>query len=336
MTRHGPGGKGDGRSDQSDRSRLRILLDLPGPGEQLHAPVISEPPDPLHSLPAIVRALRPLQWTKNLLVFAALIFTRSVFEAGPLVQSFIAFMALCAVSSAMYLVNDVLDAEQDRVHPTKRFRPVASGELQSSTAIRLAAVLIFAGLVAAFFVRPELAGILLAYVLLMAGYNAGLKRFVILDVIIISLGFVIRAAAGAVAISVPISTWLYICTLMLALLVGFGKRRHELMTLQEIAGAHRQNLESYSIGMLDQVIGVSAAATIVAYSVYTFEAPTLPQNHAMMLTVPIVIYAVLRYLYLLYIRKLGGSPEVLLVRDRPLLASLLIWVVGSVAILYVA
>ncbi len=336
MSSHKSDNENGQEPDQPDRSRLKILRDQPGSDERRSTHGLAEPLDPLQGLPAVIRALRPLQWTKNLLVFAALIFTRSVFELGPLVQSLMAFIALCAVSSAMYLVNDVLDAEQDRVHPTKRFRPIASGELQPALAIQLAGVLILAGLGAAFVVRPELAGIVLAYVLVMAGYNAGLKHYVILDVIIISLGFVIRAAAGAVAISVPISPWLYICTLMLALLVGFGKRRHELMTLQEIAGAHRQNLESYSIGMLDQVIGVSAAATILAYSVYTFEAPTLPQNHAMMLTIPIVIYAVLRYLYLLYIRKLGGSPEVLLVRDRPLLASLLLWVGSSIAILYAA
>jgi 4-hydroxybenzoate polyprenyltransferase len=286
------------------------------------------------SLPPLLRAMRPLQWTKNLLVFAALIFTRSVFEAEPLLRSIGAFVAFCAVSSGIYLINDVRDVRQDRLHPVKRLRPIAAGEVDPRRALLASTALIGGGWALAFGVRVELLLVLALYVAVMIGYNLGLKQFVLLDVILISLGFVMRAAAGAVAIDVPISPWLYMCTLLLALLVGFGKRRHELLTLEQMAAAHRQNLETYSVGLLDQIIGITAASTIVAYSMYTFESPTLPENHAMMLTIPIVVYAIFRYLYLLYRKRVGGSPELLLIRDRPMLVTVLVWVLASGAVLY--
>ena len=278
--------------------------------------------DPLQGLPPAIRALRPLQWTKNLLVFAALIFTRSVLEWTPLWHSIGAFMVFCAVSSSIYLINDVRDVEQDRVHPVKRNRPIAAGELSVRTALIMAVGLMVGGLVAARAIEPRLFLVVGLYAVMMVFYNAGLKHIVILDVILISLGFVLRAAAGAVAIEVPISPWLYLCTMLLALLVGFGKRRHELLTLQDAAGSHRQNLEDYSIPMLDQVVMITAAATIASYAVYTVASPTLPDNNAMVLTVPIVVYAIFRYLFLLYRKHVGGSPEMLLIKDRPLRLSL--------------
>ncbi|CAN5499117.1 decaprenyl-phosphate phosphoribosyltransferase [soil metagenome] len=289
---------------------------------------------PIAGLPPLIRAMRPLQWSKNLLVFAALIFTRGVFDPDPLMRSIGAFVVFCSISSGIYLVNDVRDMTQDRLHPVKRFRPIAAGDLAPRVAVFTAAVLILAGLIGSLLIKRELMLVVALYVAAMLAYNAGLKNIVILDVMLISLGFVLRAAAGAVAISVPISPWLYICTLLVALLVGFGKRRHEILTLQGAASLHRQNLDAYSVTLLDQIIAISAASTIIAYSIYTFESPTLPDNHAMMVTIPIVVYTVLRYLFLLYKKRVGGSPEVLLVRDRPLLASVLLWVVVSGAILY--
>ncbi len=290
--------------------------------------------DPFQDLPPAIRALRPIQWTKNLLVFAALIFTRSVLDWTALWHSIGAFLVFCAVSSSIYLVNDIRDVEQDRVHPVKRNRPIAAGELSVRTALIMAVVLLVSGLIGSWLIEPQLLLVVGIYVVMMLLYNAGLKHVVILDVILISLGFVLRAAAGAVAIDVPISPWLYLCTMLLALLVGFGKRRHELLTLQDAAGSHRQNLEDYSIPMLDQVVMITAAATIAAYAIYTVAAPTLPENHAMLLTVPIVVYAIFRYLFLLYRKHVGGSPELLLVSDRPLRLTLLVWVVVSGAILY--
>lgn len=290
--------------------------------------------EPLAGLPPVVRALRPLQWTKNLLVFAALIFTRSVFEWDPLVRTIGAFLVFCMASSAIYLVNDLRDAERDRLHPVKRFRPIAAAQFSPRSAIVLASLLAGSSLVGALLIRQELALAIGIYLVLMLGYTLGLKRFVILDVFVIAAGFVLRAAAGAVAISVPISPWLYICTLLLALFLGFGKRRHELLTLQDAAARHRENLDAYSVSLLDQMIAVTAAATVLAYSVYTFQASTLPANHAMMATIPFVLYAVFRYLYLLYKKQQGGSPEVLLLKDRPLLLCLLGWAIASMAILY--
>ncbi len=298
------------------------------------APLDDERIAPISKLPPLVRAMRPLQWTKNLLVFAALIFARDTFHLEPVLQSIVAFVAFCAVSSSVYLVNDVRDRVQDRLHPVKRFRPVATGELETRTALIAAGLLGIAGLIAGAAIGAELTLVLAIYLALMVGYNAGLKHVVVLDVIIIALGFVLRAAGGAIAIDVPISPWLYMCTLVVALLVGFGKRRHELIALQDDAALHRNNLETYTVSMLDQCIAVAAAATILSYSIYTFQAPTLPSNHAMVLTAPIVMYAVFRYLYLIYIRRAGGSPEVMLVKDRPLQLSVIAWVLASVVILY--
>lgn len=287
-------------------------------------------------LPPLLRAMRPLQWTKNLLVFAALIFARQTFNLEPLMLSIGAFVAFCAISSSVYLVNDVRDRVQDRLHPVKRLRPVAAGELSPRTALITSGLLAIASLALGGIIRLELLAVLALYLAMMIGYNAGLKQVVVLDVIIIALGFVLRAAGGAIAIDVPISPWLYLCTFVVSLLVGFGKRRHELLLLQDSAVGHRQNLETYTVTLLDQCIAVSAAATILTYSIYTFQAPTLPTNHAMVLTIPIVAYAVFRYLYLIYIKRAGGSPEVMLVRDRPLRFAVVGWVAASLAILSLA
>lgn len=297
-------------------------------------PVERELVEPGRHLPPLVRALRPVQWPKNLLVFAALIFSVNVFEAEELGRAIGAFVVFCAASSTMYLLNDLRDREQDAHHPLKRLRPIASGQVNPSTALITAAVLGTVALIGAWVIDPGLLLVVLAYLGLMLAYSFGLKQVVLLDVIIISIGFVLRAAAGAVAIDVPISPWLYICSMLLALLLGFGKRRHELLMLRDSAGQHRANLDVYSVPLLDQIIAVTSSAAVVAYSVYTFTSPALPENHAMMLTIPIVLYAIFRYLFLIYKEHLGGSPELLLLRDRPTQLSIALWAATSLAILY--
>ncbi len=330
MTSHRP--EQNPTDEQATRPTLTLL---PRPGAESTV-LDEEQVASFRQLPPLLRAMRPLQWTKNLLVFAALIFARQTFNLEPLLLSIGAFVAFCAISSSVYLVNDVRDRVQDRLHPVKRLRPVAAGELSPRTALVAAAILALAGLALGGVIRPELFAVLSLYLAIMIGYNAGLKHVVVLDVIIIALGFVLRAAGGAIAIDVPISPWLYLCTFVVSLLVGFGKRRHELLLLQESAVGHRQNLETYTVTLLDQCIAVSAAATILTYSIYTFQAPTLPSSHAMVLTIPIVAYAVFRYLYLVYIKRAGGSPEVMLVRDRPLRLAVVAWVAASLAILSLA
>jgi len=285
-------------------------------------------------LPAIIRALRPLQWTKNALVFPALIFSVRAFELKYLLLSIGAAIVFCAVSSGIYLINDVRDIEQDRHHPKKRLRPIAAGEVNPRTAVVLSIVLIASGFAAAFALRPAFCAVIAGYVVLMVSYSYGLKKVVMLDVFAIAAGFVLRAAGGAIVISVPISPWLYVCTMLGALFIGFGKRRNELTTLEHHAARHRANLEFYTVPLLDQIIGIVSSATVMTYSLYTFDANVVPENHSMMLTIPFVMYAIFRYLYLIYRQQLGGSPEVLLVTDRPLFICIVGWGLTSVAILY--
>lgn len=283
---------------------------------------------------ALLRSLRPLQWTKNAVVFAALVFSGELFAAGSLARVVVAALVFCCASSAMYLVNDLRDVEEDRVHPEKRHRPIAAGRIPKSQATSAAVVLLGLAVVAAWLVGPSFLVVILTYVALMIAYSYGLKRLVILDVFAIAAGFVLRAVGGGVAIDVPISPWLYLCTMLLALFIGFGKRRHELASLESEAVRHRANLASYTVPLLDQIIGLIASATIMAYSLYTFDAPNLPPTRAMMLTIPFVVYALFRYLYLTQRRDLGGAPEVLLFADRPLLLGIVGWGLTSVVILY--
>jgi 4-hydroxybenzoate polyprenyltransferase len=297
-------------------------------------PVERELVEPGRRLPPLIRALRPVQWPKNLLVYAALLFSINVFELWSFARATAAFVIFCAASSAIYLINDLRDREQDAHHPLKRLRPIAAGLVAPATAAVTAALLAVGALIGAWLVEPELALAVAAYLALMVAYSLGLKQVVLLDVIVISIGFVLRAAAGAVAIEVPISPWLYICSMLLALLLGFGKRRHELLMLRDSAGQHRANLDVYSVPLLDQIIAVTSSSAVVAYSVYTFTSPALPDNHSMMLTIPIVLYAIFRYLFLIYKEHLGGSPELLLLRDRPTQLSIALWAAASLAILY--
>jgi 4-hydroxybenzoate polyprenyltransferase len=240
----------------------------------------------------------------------------------------------CMLSGAVYLLNDSLDVEQDRLHPTKRFRPVASGRLPVRVAQLSAAVIGLASLLASIVLGFPFFQVAAAYMLLQLGYVFYFKHEVLLDVFAIALGYVLRAAAGAVAIHVEISVWLYLCTILGGLFLALGKRRGELIELDEIAKDHRQNLAEYSLALVDQLITIVSASTIVAYSLYTFTAPNLPTNHEMMLTVPFAVYGIFRYLYLVHEHGQGGSPEEVLLRDRPLQICILLW--GIIAIAVVA
>lgn len=281
---------------------------------------------------ALLQAMRPLQWTKNGLVFAALIFDRQFVDPKAVLLTIAAAICFCLVSSAGYLVNDVRDAERDRLHPSKRTRPVASGQISDRNALIAAGVLSLVALGIGSLIRLEFTLVLIGYLLLMLAYNLVLKEWPILDVFAIGGGFVLRAAGGAVAIAVPISPWLYVCTMLLALLVGFTKRRQELVFLEERAGQHRASLLRYSLPVLDQYITILSAATIIAYSVYTFDSAAVPRNHAMMLTIPFVAYGVFRFLAVARESELGGRPEALLFADKPLLLSLLGWGLTSALI----
>jgi 4-hydroxybenzoate polyprenyltransferase len=283
----------------------------------------------------VIIALRPRQWTKNGLLFIALAFTLNLQEPGLLLRSVAAFACFCAISSAGYLLNDVVDVEADRAHPTKRLRPIAAGQMPVPFALGLGLVLALIGLAGAVVINPLLGVLALAYGLLTAVYSTTLKHLVLLDIFGIAGGFVLRAAAGAVAIDVPISPWLYIATLLGALLIALGKRRTELETLGvEAAIGHRRNLESYSLDFIDQLILVVSSAALMTYALYTFSAENLPRNHAMMLTIPVVLYGLFRYLFLVREGDMGASPEELLFRDRPLLAAVAVWALLAVTILY--
>lgn len=282
---------------------------------------------------AWIRLLRPVQWSKNAVVFAALIFGHQD-NVGDAVRALIAFVAFCAMSSATYILNDCSDASRDRLHPVKRFRPIAAGTISPMPAMVVSAILALGALTIAWPVSPSLSGVLLAYLVLMTAYTLLLKRIMILDVFVIAGGFLLRAIAGGVAVDVPISTWLMLCTMLLALFLGFAKRRNELTTLDQDAASHRTSLRGYTIEILDQFILISAASAVMAYAMYTFSAGTVPESGIMMITVPIVMFAMFRYLYLVYGRTLGGAPEVLLLHDRPLLGSIVVWGITVIVIVW--
>jgi 4-hydroxybenzoate polyprenyltransferase len=284
---------------------------------------------------ALLAALRPRQWPKNGLVFIALAFTLNIQDPSLLLRSLATFVCFCALSSAGYLLNDVVDIEADRAHPTKRLRPIAAGQVPVTVAFGLGVVLVLVGLAGTFYINLLLGLLALAYALLTAVYSMTLKHIVLLDIFGIAGGFVLRAAAGAVAIDVPISPWLYIATLLGALLIALGKRRTELETLGlEVAVGHRRNLEAYSIEFIDQLIVVISSAALMTYALYTFSAENLPKNHSMMVTIPVVMYGMFRYLFLIRQGDVGGAPEELLFRDRPLLLAVAVWAVLAVMLLY--
>jgi 4-hydroxybenzoate polyprenyltransferase len=289
------------------------------------------------SMGALVRALRPRQWTKNLAVYAPLFFARSALNLGAVVSATLAVGSFCFLAGGVYVLNDWVDREKDRFHPEKRLRPIASGLISGRVAFALLAFCWAASAALAYAARPQLLSVVGAYIALQVAYTFALKRVVILDVVIIALGFVIRVVGGGVAIDVPLSNWLYLCTLLLALFLGFAKRRHELSSLQADATAHRVSLSDYSLPMLDQMISVVAASCILAYGLYTVSQETIEHvgSDRLKFSVPCVVYAIFRYLFLIHKKGAGGSPERVLLSDGPLLASIGVFVAIVSWVLYV-
>src|SRR2546426_5513439 len=286
-------------------------------------------------LGAVLVSLRPRQWVKNLFVFAGLVFGQRLFT--PAVWPALgAFAIFCWLSGAVYLVNDVADRDQDRLHPKKRERPVAAGRLPIRVALGVAIALVAAGLVAAARISTSFLLVAVAYVVLLGAYSAWLKHVVIVDVLTVAVGFVLRALAGTLAIDVAISGWLLICTVLMALFLALGKRRHEYLTLGEAAVRHRPILAEYSAGLLDQMIAVVTASTVTAYALYTMSPETVAkfETHLLPVTLPFVLYGIFRYLYLLYRRQLGGNPSELFLNDGPLLVNTLLWILAVALIIY--
>jgi 4-hydroxybenzoate polyprenyltransferase len=284
----------------------------------------------------LIRSLRPEQWTKNLIVFAGLIFGRELFDPSSLVRTLSAFAVYCVLSGVVYTVNDIMDREADRRHPLKMLRPIASGALSPRLAGTVAAILAAAALIGSFMLGFWFGAVALTYLVLQTLYSGPLKHIVILDVLTIAIGFVLRAVAGAVVIDVPISHWLLIVTILLALFLTLSKRRHELVMLADGATQHRPILGEYSPYLLDQMISVVTASTLVAYTFYCISPETVQKfgSDRLGLTIPFPLYGIFRYLYLVHRREGGGSPSQMLLNDRPLLVCVAFWVVAVVVIVY--
>jgi 4-hydroxybenzoate polyprenyltransferase len=285
---------------------------------------------------ALVTSLRPRQWPKNLLVFAGLVFSLRLFDLTDFLLSLGGFAAFCLLSGAVYLVNDLADVEKDRLHPKKRFRPIASGRLKPGAAKVAAVVAAAVGLGGSFALYWPFGIVGLAYFLLEVAYSFRLKHVVVLDVMTVAAGFALRAVAGTVLVHVTLSPWLFVCTILFALFISLAKRRHELLTLDDGGAGHRAVLEHYSEQLLDQMMAVATSATVIAYCLYTIAPETTAKfgTHNLMLTVPFVLYAIYRYLYLVYRKDMGGAPEQALLGDAPLLVDVLLWMAGVVAVIY--
>ena len=287
-------------------------------------------------LTGLILSLRPSQWTKNLFLFAGLIFGQRLLDRSAVVTSIAAFAVFCALSGVVYLINDVADRKADRQHPLKRNRPIASGEVSVGLALGTAAILALLSLGFAFWLRFEFGIVAAAYVALLSMYSGPLKHIVILDVLTIAIGFALRAAAGAVVLNIAIGHWLLIVTVLGALFLALSKRRHELVLLADGATSHRRILEEYSPYLLDQMISVVTASTLVAYAIYTVS-PDIIQKFGtdkLGLTLPFPLYGIFRYLYLVHQKDGGGSPSDMLLNDRPLLACVALWGVAVVLIIY--
>ena len=276
---------------------------------------------------ALLVSLRPKQWVKNLLLFAGLLFTLDQSHtARQFGQVALGFALFCALSSTVYLINDIADRESDKLHPKKRRRPIAAGELSPALALSAAAVLGTAGLAASFFLGTRFGAVALRYFVVTLGYTFRFKHIVIVDVLVLAAGFVFRAIAGAFVIHVGISPWLVLCTLMLALFLGLSKRRAELISVQRSGTpGTRRILDEYSPALLDQMIVIVSSVSLMSYSLYTVNSPMAQTHHYLMLTIPFVIYGIFRYLYLMHRHSLGESPDAVLVEDRPMLINVLLW-----------
>lgn len=288
-------------------------------------------------LAALIKTMRIRQWTKNGFIFFGLIFDKQLFMVEPFLRTVTGFFLFCLVSSAVYLFNDIADVEADRNHPEKKYRPIASGKLPVNVALLTGLVLTAIAIPLGYLLSPVFALILAVYLGNNVLYSRWLKHVSILDVLIISSGFVLRVAAGVALITVErFSPWLYMITILFSLYIGLGKRRAEMNLLAEGATTHRKVFDGYTIPLLDQYITIVSGMTIVAYSLYTFSAPNLPENHAMMLTIPFVVYGIFRYLQLIQTGHAAGAPDEVALKDRPLQFTVLLWGLAVIAIFYLS
>lgn len=317
---------------------MAAIVSAPAPltTRPVPAPDIRSPRSRRSLATLVLISMRPEQWTKNLFVLAGVLFGGRLLEPSSVLSAVMTLVAFCALSGSVYIINDVADRPGDQQHPLKRMRPIASGELPVRSAISSATAAAALGLGIALWIRPSLALVCVAYLALLILYSALLKHLVIVDVLTIAAGFVLRAVAGAVAVDVPISYWLLVCTTLLALFLGLSKRRHELTLLGDAAVGHRRILQEYTPYLLDQMIAVVTASTLIAYSVYATSPETAQRlgTDYLGLTIPFVLYGIFRYLYLVHQKRGGGNPAALLVTDRPLLACVMLWTTSVAIILY--
>lgn len=292
----------------------------------------------LSTLTALIQAMRPRQWTKNIVIFAALVFDRQLNPSNldAILRTTAGFIIFCLLSGVVYIINDIADIEADRKHPEKRKRPIASGKLPISVARAFAFGLIILIFPISYWLSEVFALVAFVYLLVNLAYSFWIKHIPLLDVFTIALGFVLRVVAGVVLIDVArFSPWLYIVVTLGSLYIGFGKRRAELAMIADGGNATRRVLDGYTLPLLDQLITIVSATTIMAYSLYTFSAPNLPPNHTMMLTIPFVIYGIFRYLYIIQVEHAGGAPEDVVLSDRPLQISIILWGLSVLFIFYV-
>jgi 4-hydroxybenzoate polyprenyltransferase len=284
----------------------------------------------------MLASMRPEQWVKNILVFVALVFSKNIFDIVMLAATIWAFIIFCLVSSGIYILNDLLDIEKDKKHPVKLERPLASGKLSPFIAKVMVLTILSGCLIGSFFINLTFAITVLGYVVLQICYFKFAKEIVILDVFFIAAGFFLRVIAGAQVIEVPISSWLLICTIFISLFLGLGKRRHEIMLLGLEANDHRKVLAEYNLTLLDQMVSIVTAGTVISYSLYTLSPETVSkfQTEKLWLTIPIVLYGVFRYLYIIYKRGKGGQPELIFFEDRHILASILLYTLVVGLIIY--
>ena len=286
-------------------------------------------------LKALLKTMRPKQWAKNVFLLAALVFDRKLTSADAIFHTVVGVITFSLVASVVYIVNDIADVEADRQHPTKRNRPIAAGKLPIPSAWAAAVVLIVVTFPVAYWLSPTFALITFLYLIFNLAYSKWIKHFVLLDIIVLASFYVIRVAAGVALIDVVrFSPWIYIFTTFLALLMGTGKRRAELSEIADGPNAQRRVLDGYTLSFLDQLITLASGMTIITYSLYTFSAPNLPENHAMMLTIPFIIYSIFRYQYLLQVKGTGSAPEELVLADRPLQAAIALWGITVLIVFY--
>lgn len=287
-------------------------------------------------LTALIKTMRPRQWvTKNIFIFAAIVFDKQLFVLDSFLRTLVGFALFCLISSSVYIFNDIADVEADRQHPEKKNRPIPSGKLPIPAAWTAGVLLAAVTLGAGYLLAPSFGYVMGLYFLLIMVYSKWLKHIPIVDVLVISAGFVLRVGAGVTLIQVErFSPWLYVVMTLLSLFLGFGKRRAELALLLQGAGSHRKVLDGYTLPLLDQYIMIVSGTTIVAYSLYTFSAPNVPENHSMMLTIPFVVYTIFRYLYLIEVKHAGGAPEEILLSDRPFQIAMFLWVATVIVIFY--